>query len=49
MQPTRVLYLTIQPNDDAAFRAIVAPGVETNSYNSFKLSVSTARNARAWF
>jgi hypothetical protein len=41
--------LTIQPNDDAAFRAVVAPGVETNGYNSYNLSVTTARNVRAWF
>jgi len=41
--------LTIQPSDDAAFRAVVAPGVETNDYSSYKLSVTTARNARAWF
>src|ERR1035437_9480446 len=41
--------LTIQPNDDAAFRAVVVPGCETNDYHSYKLSISTARNAKAWF
>jgi hypothetical protein len=41
--------LTIQPNDDAAFRAVVTPGCETNNYQSYKLSITTARNARAWF
>jgi hypothetical protein len=41
--------LTIQPNDDAAFRAVVAPGGETNDYHSYKLSIITARNAKAWF
>ena len=42
-------FLTIQPNDDAAFRAVVAPGAETNDYSSYKLSITTARNARGWF
>ncbi len=42
-------FLTVQPNDDAAFRALVAPGCETNEYHSFKLSIATARNAKAWF
>lgn len=42
-------YLTIQPNDDTAFRAVVIPGGATNDYTSYKLSVTTARNAKAWF
>ena len=42
-------FLTMQPNDDTAFRAAVTPVCATNDYNSFKLSVNTARNARAWF
>ena len=41
--------LTIQPNDDAAFRAIVAPGGETNYYHSYKLTITAARNTRGWF
>ena len=39
-------FFTIQPNDDTAFRAVVTPARETNDYHSFKLSVTTARNAR---
>lgn len=42
-------YLTIQPNDDTAFRVVVIPGGATNDYTSYKLSVTTARNAKAWF
>jgi len=42
-------FLTIQPNDDAAFRAVVAPSAETNDYHSYKLSITIARNARGWF
>jgi hypothetical protein len=42
-------YLTIEPGDDTAFRAVVIPGCATNDYNSYKLSVSTARNARGRF
>jgi hypothetical protein len=41
--------LTIQPNDDAAFRTVVTPGCETNDYDSYKLSITTARNARSWY
>jgi hypothetical protein len=41
--------LTIQPNDDAAFRAIIIPGCATNDYSSYKLLVSTARNAMGLF
>jgi hypothetical protein len=41
--------LTIQSNDNAAFRVVVMPGCETNDYHSYKLSITTARNARAWF
>ena len=40
-------FLTVQPNDDTAFRAVVTPAGATNDYNSFKLSVTTARNTRA--
>lgn len=42
-------YLTVGANDDAAFRAIVVPACPSNSYNSFRIEVSTARNARAPF
>jgi hypothetical protein len=42
-------YLTIGAHDDSAFRAAVVPGVSSNEYQSFKLSVSTARNARSLF
>ena len=41
--------LTIPSQDDAAFRAVVSPACETNDYRSYKLSVTTARNPRAWF
>lgn len=41
--------LTIQPNDDSAFRAVVIPGCATNDYGSYKLLVSTARNAKGLF
>lgn len=41
--------LTIQPKDDRAFRVSVMPGRPTKDYASHKLSVSTARNANAWF
>ena len=41
--------LTIQPHDDTAFRAVVSPSHASNDYVSFKLSVSTARNAKSLF
>jgi hypothetical protein len=41
--------LMIQPNDDGAFRAVVLPGCATNDYSSYKLSVTTARNARGGY
>jgi hypothetical protein len=41
--------LLIHPNDDGAFRAVVQPVCPTNDYSSYKLSITTARNARAWF
>jgi hypothetical protein len=41
--------LTIQPNDDSAFRAWITPIRPTNDYASFKLLVSTARNAKGPF
>src|SRR5258707_1762914 len=42
-------YLTIQPDGDSAFRAVVTPGAPTNDYASHKLAVSTARNPRSLF
>ena len=42
-------YLTIQPNDDTAFRTSVIPGCATNDYQSYRLSVTTARNVKSWF
>ena len=42
-------YLTIQASDSSAFRATVVPGRSTNDYASHRISVSTARNAKAWF
>jgi hypothetical protein len=42
-------WLTIRPNDDSAFRATVTPGRSTNDYDSYKLSVSTARNSKALY
>jgi hypothetical protein len=41
--------VTILPMDDSAFRAMISPGRSTNHYVSFKISVSNARNAKAWF
>jgi hypothetical protein len=41
--------LTIQPHDDAAFRAVVTPIRATNDYASFRLSVTTARNTKGFF
>jgi predicted nucleic acid-binding Zn ribbon protein len=41
--------LTILPHDDRAFRLVVQPGRPTNDYASYKLSVSTARNAKGGF
>jgi hypothetical protein len=41
--------LTIQPNDEAAFRAIINPGRPTNDYALHKLTVSSARNTRGLF
>jgi hypothetical protein len=43
------VFLTVQPNDDTAFRAAVTPVCATNNYNSYKLSVTAARNSKAWF
>lgn len=42
-------HLTIQPHDDSAFRAWLNATRPTNDYGSFKLSVSTARNAQGPF
>ena len=42
-------FLTIQANDDSAFRAPVTPIHSTNEYASFKVFVSTARNANGPF
>jgi hypothetical protein len=41
--------LTIEKSDDTAFRVSWTPGAPTNEYSSFKISVSSARNARGWF
>jgi hypothetical protein len=41
--------LTIQPHDDAAFRAVVSANRSTNDYIAFKISVSTARNTKSLF
>jgi hypothetical protein len=40
---------TILAHDDSAFRVAVVPSVSSNEYQSFKLSVSTARNTRSLF
>jgi len=42
-------YLTIQPNDESAFRVRVAPSRPAADYDSYKLSVSTARNTKTQF
>jgi hypothetical protein len=40
-------YFTILSNDNTAFRVSVTPTSSTNSYQSYRLSVTTARNARS--
>lgn len=42
-------FLTIQPNDERAFRLVVTPARAAGDYVSHKLSVSTARNIKAVF
>ena len=42
-------HLSIGPNDDSAFRVAIKPVASTNSYASYKISVSNARNAKNWF
>jgi len=42
-------HITIHANDDSAFRATVVPGVSSNEYRSFRISVSTARNWKSVF
>ena len=41
--------LTIAAHDDSAFRAVVVPVCPSNSYHSYKIAVSTARNTRSLF
>ena len=41
--------LLIHPDDDGAFRAVVQPGCPTNDYSSYRLSITTARNAKGWY
>jgi len=41
--------LTLQPNDDAAFRAVVTSIRNSNDYSGFRVSVSTARNTKGFF
>lgn len=42
-------FMTIQPHDDAAFRVSLTPGRPQADYRSQRVTVSTARNARAAF
>lgn len=46
---TGYVHFTIRPNDDTAFRVSLVPVAPTNSYDSFKISVGNARNAKGWF
>lgn len=41
--------LVILPGDDSAFRTSIEPTRATNDYASFKISVNSARNIKAWF
>lgn len=41
--------VTIQANDDTAFRATVTPARPTNDYASYRLTVTTARNTKGAF
>lgn len=41
--------LMILPRDDSAFRTSIEPTRATNEYASFKVSVNSARNIKAWF
>ncbi len=41
--------LTVQPHDDAAFRATITPSQASNDYASFRVSVSTARTTKGLF
>ena len=42
-------HVTVGPKDDTAFRVSITPTAPTNSYTSFKVSISHARNSRGWF
>lgn len=46
---TGYAYLTILPGNDSAFRLSIKPLLSSNEYASFKLSLSTAYNARGSF
>jgi hypothetical protein len=41
--------LVILSRDDSAFRTSIEPTRATNEYASFKISVNSARNMKAWF
>lgn len=41
-------HFTILAGDDSAFRVIVNPMLSSNDYNSFKISVSTAKNEKSF-
>jgi len=40
---------TIGPGNDSAFRVYIKPLLSSNEYNSFKISVGDARNARGFW
>lgn len=40
---------TVEPNNESAFRVILTPALSTNEYATFRVSVGTARNIRAFF
>ena len=46
---TSVSYLTLLPGADSAFRVAIRPALSSNEYNSFRISVSNARNSRSHF
>jgi hypothetical protein len=42
-------YFTIEPGNDSAFRVSLKPGLASNEYRSFKISVNSARNGKSRF
>lgn len=42
-------FLTVMPGADSAFRVSVKPGLSSNDYSAFSISISNARNGRSPF